>query len=159
VTTIRFFERPYMTSLPLLALLVSWPGNSQESRDTVTIDELTWYLAGNDEFSPWSEGNEYCEALDAAGHDDWRLPSLLELEAVHDPGASNGIRSPLAFDDCCLWSSDSLVELEADTKGVLPGPTNDPSGYYWGFLFASGTRYYSFGNFPDGRAMCVRDAD
>jgi hypothetical protein len=125
--------------------------------DTALVDDLLWRIGTNGENVPWNQAEAYCATLEHAGFDDWRLPTLAELEAIHDPSADTGLRAPLEIDDCCAWSSTNLVEEPAAAKGALPDPTNDPSDYYWGFLFGSGDRYYSFRSFPDGLAMCVRE--
>lgn len=130
---------------------------TQTAGDTVTIDGLEWQLGSNGENVPWSDAHEYCETLEHAGFADWRLPTLAELERLHEPGEESGLPAPIELDDCCAWSSTNLVEEPAAAKGALPDPTNAPRDYYWGFLFGSGDRYYSFRSFPDGLAMCVRE--
>lgn len=39
---------------------------------------LMWQRSGNENM-PWQEAMLHCEALELAGHKNWRLPSLLEL--------------------------------------------------------------------------------
>jgi hypothetical protein len=145
----------------IAALLASGAASAQpsDSEEIEVIGELMWALKTNGESVPWSDANAFCETLEHAGHDDWRLPALAELESLYDPGADarGRIRSPFELEDCCAWSRTDLNELEPESKGVLPEPTNDPGEYYWGFLFPSGVRYYSFERFPDGLALCVRD--
>ena len=136
------------------------PAHAQDGtapEGTVAIDGLLWRLGTNGESVAWTAAHEYCATLEHAGFDDWRLPTLLELRAVHDPAAESGLHAQLELDDCCAWSSTNLVEVPAEAKGQLPDPSNDPAEYYWGFLFASGIEYYSFQRFPDGVAMCVRE--
>ena len=148
-------------ALAAVWLGVSVPGSAQDDAadDVAVVDDRMWALATNGENLAWDDANEYCETLELAGFSDWRLPTLAELETLYDPAAEERgrVREPLELDDCCAWSSTSLVELEAEAKGVLPEPSNDPADYYWGFLFPSGVRYYSFGRFPDGQAMCMRE--
>jgi len=132
------------------------PGE-EPSAETAIVGDLMWRNGSNGENIPWNQAREYCETLEHAGFDDWRLPTLAELETIHDSSADSGLRAPLALEDCCAWSSTNLVEEPAQAKGSLPDPANDPSDYYWGFLFGSGDRYYSFRSFPDGLAMCVRE--
>jgi hypothetical protein len=156
-------HRPTLAAaLVTMGLAVSGAGSAQQRSDgdIAVIENLMWAVATNGENLPWSDADQYCETLELGGHDDWRLPTLPEVEALHDPAADarGGIRSPFELDECCVWSSTNLVELEADAKGVLPEPTNAPADYYWGVLFPSGVRYYSFGRFPDGQALCVRNA-
>lgn len=126
---------------------------------TVSIDGLTWTVRSNGEPLAWDEAEAYCETLELDGRTEWRLPTLTEVETLYDPDATERghVRAPIELADCCAWSSVNLVELEAENKGALPDPTNPPAGYYWGFLFSSGIRYYSFGRFPDGEALCVHE--
>lgn len=164
-TTTMTHRAATWTTLAVLAALASIDrgddAHAQQQEDvpegTVAVGDLLWYLGSTAETVPWSEAHEYCETLEHGGFDDWRLPVLAELETLHDPSADDGIRAPFELADCCAWSSTNLVELPAEAKGVLPDPTNDPADYYWGFLFTGGVRYYSFGRFPDGLAMCVRE--
>lgn len=118
-----------------------------------------WSGRSNGEDVVWSEASAYCATLELDGYGDWRLPTLFELETLHDPDneASGYIVSPLTLDGCCLWSSTSLEDLAAEDAGLPGGQSNPPSRYYWGLLFAGAVRYYSVVIFPDGQAMCVRD--
>jgi hypothetical protein len=135
------------------------PTEAQDADAVTTIDGLMWTTRSNGETVAWSDADAYCETLELDGHSDWRLPTLVEVESLYDPDAEarGRLMAPIELADCCAWSSVNLVELEAENKGVLPDPTNPPAGYYWGFLFSSGIRYYSFERFPDGEALCVRE--
>lgn len=141
------------------AALLGAPTQAQQeaAREVEEVDGLTWALVTNGETVPWTDAKEYCDTLAHAGFDDWRLPTLSELESLHDPSAESGLRAPFVLDDCCAWSSTNLVEMPPERKGALPDPSLAPANYYWGFLFDGGIRYYSYERFPDGSAMCVRD--
>lgn len=130
---------------------------SEPSREVALVENLLWQVGTNGENVPWDEAHEYCETLELAGFDDWRLPTLVELESLHDPSSDSGAHAAIELDDCCTWSATNLVMQPAEAKGRLPDPANDLADYYWGFLFPSGDRYYSFRRFPDGLAMCVRE--
>lgn len=122
----------------------------------VRIGPREWAPTTSGEDVPWAQADRYCRNLALAGHDDWRLPTLAELEALLVPDAQDGVPRSFAIDSCCAWSSTSLAERAAERGGPGAGA---PSQYYWGLLLDGGTRYYSFGRIPDGRALCVRDAD
>ena len=140
--------------------LLPAPGGAQSASDAVTVvGTLMWAAATNGEDVSWPDASEYCETLELDAFDDWRLPTLVEVESLYDPASETRLVDGFALDQCCVWSATNLVALEAEAKGVLPDVTNDPKDYYWGFLFPSGVRYYSFGRFPDGQALCVRAAD
>jgi hypothetical protein len=149
-----------LVALATLITLTIRPGNAEEAaEETVVLDDLMWAARSNGEDVPWEPANEYCEALEAGGYGDWRLPTLAELESVYDPSAAdNGyIASPLVLDGCCLWSSTSLADFSADEAGLRGGQRDDPQSYFWGLLYDGGIRYYSILYFPDGQAQCVRD--
>lgn len=123
---------------------------------TVQFEGQQWTLTTNGDDLPWADADQYCRELELEGHQDWRLPTLVELEALHDPATEGGIVAPISLDACCIWSATSLADRSADQGGDTAG---DPALYYWGFLFEGGTRYYSFQRFADGRALCMRDVD
>lgn len=121
---------------------------------TVALGDLEWADGSNGADVRWAEADAFCQDLELAGHTDWRLPSLAELEALHDPDQPGGMRAEISVDDCCLWSTTTLEERSApDADGVGA----DISRYHWGFLYDGGIRYYSIDLQPDGRALCVRD--
>ena len=56
----------------------------------------------------WEAANTYCEELDYAGSQDWRLPSLVELQTIVDKTKSNVMIDPIAFPDTkpsLYWSA------------------------------------------------------
>ena len=129
---------------------------ASEPVGSVMIGDLQWASTSNGEDLPWAEADRHCADLTLDHHDDWRLPTLSELESIADPEAAGGIRAPITLDTCCAWSATTLAARPAEAGGDPGGP---PSQYYWGFLFDSGTPYYSFRRFADGRALCVRDVE
>ena len=143
-------------ALVLASGLASSQAQEATTEETTVVDGLMWALTASPA-SPWPAADNFCATLDVGGHVDWRLPTLAELQNLHDPNAENSTRLPLALDDCCAWGSESFADLEAERKGGLPDPSGPPAAYYWGFLFDGGIPYYSNGNFADGFAMCARD--
>jgi len=130
--------------------------NRNPADEVVVIDGRTWSLDTSGAALPWAEANEFCETLESGGFSDWRLPTLAELEQLHDPAAESSIRGPFELEDCCAWSSLNLATLTPERKGQLPEQSGAPEDYYWGFLFDGGISYYSNGRFADGFAMCTR---
>ena len=55
------------------------------SSPTVVKDEVTgleWQRAIDPEVYDWTRADAYCQSLILAGHDDWRLPSAVELASI-----------------------------------------------------------------------------
>ncbi|QOC22357.1 DUF1566 domain-containing protein [Wenzhouxiangella sp. AB-CW3] len=140
-------------TLPMSALLAA-----SDPDETVTFNGLKWALQTNGNDITWPDAIDYCEQLDLAGHGDWRLPSMEELQSLHDPDAADGrgIRDPIHIDTCCLWSNESLEDRPAEDGDETAGP---PDRYHWGFMFDGGLEYYAVHIFDDGQALCVRDPD
>jgi hypothetical protein len=148
--------RRILTSSVLALGLMSAPGSGQSPSGVIAIDGRDWSLTMSAAALPWAEANEFCATLETGGHTDWRLPTLFELEQLHDPAAASSIRGSFELEDCCAWSSQNLVAIAAEQKGDLPPQSGPPETYYWGFLFDGGISYYSNGRFADGFAMCTR---
>lgn len=138
------------------ALLISGGTAIARDRDaaTIVLDDLEWTLETNGGYIPWPDAVDYCSELKLDGHDDWRLPSLAELEGLYDTEADASIREPFRTDACCLWSGESLTETPAADMDEIAG---EPEMYHWGYMFDGAQRYYAVHIFDDGQALCVRD--
>jgi len=59
----------------------------------------------------WQDALKYCENVSFAGHDDWRLPNVRELQSIVDYGRHKPACDPIFQDDPSLgwgvqyWSS------------------------------------------------------
>jgi hypothetical protein len=73
----------------------------------------------------WSDALTYCENLDFAGHSDWRLPNVRELQSIVDYGR---------------WGPaiDPLFEAELDLYWSSTTDANNP-GIAWLIFFNDGT--------------------
>lgn len=149
------------TTLPLLlAIAILIPAvtmaEPSDAPSTVTQQGLQWQATTSGENLTWPAAVEHCEQLEFAGHADWRLPALAELESLHDPeeDRGTGIRKPFEIDTCCLWSGESLNDRPAEDGDEIAGM---PGMYHWGLMFDGGLRYYAVHIYPDGQALCVRD--
>lgn len=68
---------------------------------------LMWTAKDNGDDIGAAAAGRYCTALRLGGFDDWRLPTIAELEQVSDRSviATNKIKPPLKLSGCCPWSS------------------------------------------------------
>ena len=155
LTRSRLSRWPILVT-PFALLLLGSPVPAQDrATEVVSIDGRDWSLETSAAL-PWAEAEEYCETLESGGFNDWRLPTLAELEPLHDAEAEFPIRGPFELEDCCAWSSENLATLPAERKGQLPAQSGAPESYYWGYMFDGGVSYYSNGRFADGFALCTR---
>ena len=87
-------------------------------KDPKTGLEWQWESPGE---MTWHEAQEYAKSLSLDGKDDWRLPSLAELESLLDrtkarPEGRPPMREEVPFrDELSYWSS---TTFEHDTKNA-----------------------------------------
>ncbi len=114
-----------------------------DNGDGTVTDNLTglmWAKDANiDGYKTWDDAIDYCNALDHAGHDDWRLPNILELHSLIDIahyGAALPDGHPFTgVQSYHYWSSTTLADV---TDGAWY--VNLDSGYvYCGYK--TGTHY------------------
>jgi hypothetical protein len=84
---------------------------------------LTWTKKVNDSPLNWQQAFNYCKNLQLAGHIDWRLPAIEELQGIYDLGSKSSCYSN--SDSCYIkgniqtdssvWSSDKTLGDEAWT--------------------------------------------
>jgi hypothetical protein len=154
--TVRFSGLLILSASLCFSLLLVQEAVGAGDQATVVRGDLEWMAVANGEDVRWPDAVSFCQALELAGHDDWRLPSLDELEALHDPDIESGIVEPFKLDGCCLWSGESLVDRAADDGDGIAGM---PGMYHWGFMFDGGLHYYAVHVFEDGQALCVREIE
>ncbi|HVR74512.1 MAG TPA: DUF1566 domain-containing protein [Planctomycetota bacterium] len=86
-------------------------------KDTADVDG-NGQLTGED-LLPWCDALAYCENLSFAGHDDWRLPNVRELQSIVDYGRSGpSIDSVLGAVSSAYWSSTSYADYPYVAWGV-----------------------------------------
>ena len=101
-----------------------------------------WVRSDNGSNLAWSQAIEHCEELELGDFSDWRLPSIEELEDLHDPTSGQTFKVPkeINLSACCQWSATKHTKTSA-----------------WNFSFRfrkpfSGSLTYSL----DLRALCIR---
>jgi hypothetical protein len=76
------------------------------------VTHLTWQRNLDPKSYPWPEAESYCRCLAVGGHDDWRLPTRIELVSIVDftkpSPAIDSNAFPVAPGDY-FWTSSPLV--------------------------------------------------
>ncbi len=117
---------------------VTPPSLTDNLNTTVTdvTSGLMWQRSlGSEEYSPyftWLEALEYCEDLSQAGHDDWRLPNIIELYSIVDHSKTPTLDTTTFDADDYIstcWSSTTKADTPSRAWGVsfTGGQTSDLS--------------------------------
>lgn len=114
-------------------------GRFVDQGDGTVIDNCTglmWQRATGDldgngvvddaDYSPFCVALDYCEGLELAGHDDWRLPNVVELASLVDYG-----RSFPAIDPVLEVRTDLPRSIYVTSTTFLSGP--GPGHYFVDF--------------------------
>ena len=117
---------------------------------------LTWARRDNGKDVDREQAIEYCQRLDLAGHRDWRLPTIAEVQTLYDPGISIA----------GVWGQGSKhprpVYWHVKGNPYLTGGTSANDLTFDGlqeqsYDFSYGRRNLDPPDFPwDHRALCVR---
>lgn len=126
----------YRTGCPRETRFVESVNDNGESTVTDTCTGLMWQkdtadvnndqqIDSNDRLS-WCEALAYCQDLEFAGHDDWRLPNVRELQSIVDYGRWNPAIDPVfGVVSSWNWSSTSYANAPPDAWIV-----NFSNGYF-----------------------------
>ena len=105
---------------------------------------LIWARSDNGADVDWYAADDHCRDLELADWADWRMPTIDELEGLHDRRSTATYKLPPAIKltGCCPWSQSRSSDSSA-----------------WNFSFRyrkrfSGSLNYSY----ELRALCVRAA-
>jgi len=140
-----------MSKIILVALIVfgitatGWCGNFKDNGDGTVTDVatgLTWQQEDDNVQRDWEAAITYCEGLNHANRQDWRLPNIKELRTIIDMTTSNPTIDPIVFpgtNTLYYWSA-------------TPG---DYSGHAWYVNFKNGYVYY-YNKSATGYVRCVR---
>jgi hypothetical protein len=103
---------------------------------------------------------KYCQKLSLAGHSDWRLPSIDELQNIYDgsgftAAASNGAvpvlagraKGGLLLTGAREWSSSRVLNDRGHRTGIA---------WQYDFLHGKRSRFDPIGYTGSLRALCVR---
>jgi len=98
-------------ALVALVAQAAVPANRFTASEDVVADSLsqrTWQKGIASSDLTWEAAQQYCESLELGGYDDWRLPSLKELQTIVDErkgGLPNEFATTAAAEGGYFWSS------------------------------------------------------
>ena len=113
--------------------------DNQDGTITDNATGLMWMQSGSEDTYNWEEALSYAEGMDFAGYDDWRLPTIKELQSIIDYTKSPDTSNSPAIDELFTLTSFMNEGNELDW------------GYYWSgtthnsYRDASNAAYVSFG--------------
>ena len=122
------------------------------SAEITVVDGRQWTAESNGKPVKWGDADKICAALELGGYNDWVVPSLTQLASLHDPLQASGTIEKIQISSCCVWSSTTLLERQADDSDGL-----QLQYYRWGFMFDGGLEYYAVHIFDDGEVLCTRN--
>jgi hypothetical protein len=69
--------------------------NNEDGTITDNVTSLMWQQEDDNLTRDWDDANSYCNSLAFAGHSDWRLPTIKELQTLVDYGRYNPAIDPI----------------------------------------------------------------
>ena len=107
--------------------------DNQDGTVTDNCTGLMWQKDTGDIFSSWQDALRYCGDLDLAGHADWRLPNVRELQSIVDYGRAFPAIDPLfSAVEGWYWSSSSYVGAPENAWGIEIGAGGGGVSYWGG---------------------------
>ena len=98
-----------------------------DNGDGTISDEATglmWMQDDSDGTLDWEEALSYCETLELAGHDDWKLPNAKQLQSLVDYSRSPGHTNSAAIDPIFACTGITNEMDEADFGFFWTGTTH-----------------------------------
>jgi len=115
---------------------------------------LTWAKEDNGRDVNWQQAMDYCRNLQLAGHSDWRLPTIDELQGIYDPSVS--IRGQCCDGMKVIWHVKGNLQLSGGHwSSSYAGGSN--AAFAWKLYFGDGIRTkIRLSDSGYRRALCVR---
>jgi hypothetical protein len=125
---------------------------------------LMWAKKDNGDYVTRQQADDYCHNLQLAGHLDWRLPRIDELQSISNKSGSETKLDPDSIKHLAGKVFTRHGEKIPFVKGDLQLSSNwawsssmgNSASEAWDFYFYSGKRYSYNINSRDGSALCVR---
>jgi len=120
-----------------------------------------WAGKDNGEDVDWQAAMTYCQDLRLAGHSDWRLPTIGELEGLYDPTANarGVVRDRHPDEPTTLHVKGNLFLTGREWSSTQTSDVGgSPDRFAWYFDFSMNYKRSANGRFHDydQRALCVR---
>jgi hypothetical protein len=96
--------------------------NNGDGTVTDNVTRLMWQQAVSTTMYAWGDAVAYCPKLTLAGHDDWRLPSRIELVSIVDDSPTDASVDSAAFPGTPsgpFWTSSRLAGSSTDAWVVV----------------------------------------
>lgn len=111
-----------------------------------TKHRLMWPSVDFRRYMSWREAEDFCKSYTGGGYNNWRLPSLMELQTLYNPGTVNKAgyhTTNLIKISGFIWASDMsvLVKNRSDKKTVFEDTQH--AGY---MDFKTGKTAFIFGH-------------
>jgi hypothetical protein len=125
---------------------------------------LMWAKKDNGDYVTRQQADDYCHTLHLAGHSDWRLPRIEELQGISNKSGNETMLDPESIKHLAGKVFSRHGEKIPPVKGDLQLSSNwawsssmgNSAAEAWDFYFYNGKRYSYSINSRDGSALCVR---
>ncbi len=117
-----------------------------------------WTRAESSGDIDWHSADKYAQNLELAGHSDWRLPTIDELETIYDPNNMSGKWEGM-YDQTGKYEEWHIHTIEGFqlTAPFVWSATIEPLAEAWCFDFSSGERtLFHLAGSTAIRGLCVR---
>lgn len=125
-----------------------------DNGDGTVLDDLTgvvWEKEPTDQSGTWDDALAHCDALELGGHDDWRLPTRIEITSVLDYGKPGWATAAFPGAPGGFHRSASDWILTIDQTGAGAG-----TDFAWSFNMSDGIVSNAYSKASDARYRCVR---
>jgi len=140
-------------------LRILWAATLEGHAPTWTDPQtrLEWARTDNGRDVTRVQAIAYCHALDLNGKNDWRLPTIEELQTLHDPAVA--IAGVWGANRKVYWHVKGGIHVTGgETASDVTFPTDlTPAGEEQSYDYSYERRNYDpDGFYSDHRALCVR---
>lgn len=117
--------------------------NNGDGTVTDTLNSLMWAQKDNGDLINWQAARSYTQNFNGGGYNDWRLPTLKELESLYDHTTINDHG----------YHTNSLIDISAGSCWASENRNNEAAR----FNFIYGEVYWLYKTFSGpGRVLPVR---